>query len=354
MDQALEQLLLNNPLRDWLIALATTAVVFLVLWQTLRFLGRRLRRLAERTGADNHDLLADLTEQTRRPLLLLLAAFAGLTLLDLPAAWRPWGQVVFLTAVFLQSGVWGNRLVEFALTRALRRRLDSEADARTVLRVIGGVARVVVWTLVLLLVLDNLPGVEVSSLLASLGVAGIAVGLALQNILGDIFASMSIALDRPFVIGDFIIVGELMGTVEHIGLKSTRLRSLSGEQLVFANSDLLQSRIRNYKRMRERRVASRLGVTYSTTHDQLERLPGLIRAAIEADPNTRFDRAHFSGYGDFALEFEYVYYVLAPEHNLYMDVQQGINLRLHRSFEEVGVEFAFPTQTIHLARGGGT
>lgn len=353
MEEALQLMFLDNPLRTWLIALGLTAAVFLTLRLLARLLGRRLHRAAKRTGSDGLDLAADLVEQTRGPFLLLLAAFAGSALLQLPESWGPWGRVLLLTATFVQTGVWANRLVEFLMTRALRRRLDSEAEARTVLRVLGGVARVVVWTLILLLVLDNLPGVEVSSLLASLGVAGIAIGLALQNVLGDLFASMSIALDRPFVIGDFIIVGDMMGTVEHIGMKSTRLRSLSGEQLVFSNADLLQSRVRNYKRMQERRVIVRLRVTYTTPRDRLELLPDLIRRAIQAEEQARFDRAHFAAYGDFALEFEYVYYVLSPDYNIYMDIQQRVNLRLHAALAEHGVEFAYPTQTIHLLGKAG-
>jgi small-conductance mechanosensitive channel len=199
-------------------------------------------------------------------------------------------------------------------------------------------------------VLENL-NFDVSALVASLGVGGIAVALAAQNILGDLFASLSILFDKPFVVGDFIIVDDLPGTVEKVGLKTTRVRSLFGEQLVFSNNDLLSSRIKNYKRMEERRVVFPLGVTYQTGAEQLELIPGIIKKTIEKQEKVRFDRSHFKGYGDFALLFETVYWVTEPDYNLYMDIQQKINLELFHLFEEQGIEFAYPTQTIHLAAG---
>jgi len=174
------------------------------------------------------------------------------------------------------------------------------------------------------------------------------VALAVQNILADLFASLSIALDQPFVIGDFIIVGDYLGTVENIGLKTTRVRSLSGEQLIFANNDLLNSRIRNYKRMGERRVVFSFGVTYQTAYDKLKTIPGVVQDIIESYENTRFDRAHFSEFGDFSLAFEVVYFVRSPDYNEYMDIQQGINLALVEHFEQEGIEFAYPTQTLFV------
>jgi small-conductance mechanosensitive channel len=212
------------------------------------------------------------------------------------------------------------------------------------------VGKLVLWSVALLLVLENL-NFDVSALVASLGVGGIAVALAAQNILGDLFASLSILFDKPFVVGDFIFVGDMMGTVEKVGLKTTRVRSLFGEQLVFSNNDLLSSRIKNYKRMEERRVVFTLGVTYQTNAEQLELIPGIIKETIENQEKVRFDRSHFKGYGDFALLFETVYWVTDPDYNLYMDIQQRINLELFRHFEEQGIEFAYPTQTIHLAAG---
>lgn len=208
-------------------------------------------------------------------------------------------------------------------------------------------SRVAVWSLVALMMLANL-GVDVTALVAGLGIGGVAVALALQNILSDLFASISILLDKPFVVGDFIIVGEELGTVEKIGIKTTRVRSLGGEQLIFANNDLLQSRVRNYKRMDERRIVFRVGIVYETPGDKLEAISGMLREIVEGIEQTRFDRAHFAEFGDFALQFEVVYYVLSSDFAIYRDIQQRINLAIFRRFERESIGFAYPTQMLHI------
>jgi small-conductance mechanosensitive channel len=233
------------------------------------------------------------------------------------------------------------------VARARKRRMSSSPAAATSLAAVGIVARLVAWSMVLLVMLDNL-GIDVTALVASLGVGGVAVALAVQNILGDLFASFSIIFDKPFVVGDFLMIDTHLGSVEHVGLKTTRLRSLTGEQLVFSNSDLLRSRIRNFGRMMERRVSFEIGVTYQTPREQLRRIPGMLRHAIESQPNTRFDRAHFKSYGDFSLVFEIVYYVATADYNTYMDIQQEINLSVHEQFEKDGIEFAYPTRTVFV------
>jgi len=202
---------------------------------------------------------------------------------------------------------------------------------------------------VLLMALENF-GVNITTFITGLGVGGVAVALAVQNILGDLFASLSIVLDKPFVIGDSLAVGEFQGTVEHVGLKTTRLRSLGGEQLIFSNGELTKSRMRNYGRMAERRVVFKIGVTYDTPREKLAQIPAWIKQIITEQPQTRVDRSHFAAYGDFALTFETVYYVLSPDYNTYMDIQQTINLKIHERFEKEGIEFAFPTQTLILER----
>ena len=198
-----------------------------------------------------------------------------------------------------------------------------------------------------MIALDNL-GVNVSALIAGLGVGGIAVALAVQNILGDLFASFSIVLDKPFVIGDFIIVENFLGTIEHIGLKTTRVRSLSGEQLIFSNTDLLKSRIRNYKRMYERRIVFSIGVVYQTSHEKLTKIPNIIKHIINQQEQTRFDRAHFKEYGPYALNFEIVYWIENPDYNIYMEIQQAINLKIFQQFESEGIEFAYPSQSLYI------
>ncbi|MGB3051563.1 MAG: mechanosensitive ion channel family protein, partial [Polyangiales bacterium] len=229
------------------------------------------------------------------------------------------------------------------------RQTEEDGANRTTMNALSFIARLVLWITVFLLVIDNL-GIDVTALVAGMGIGGIAIALAVQNILSDLFASLSIVLDKPFVNGDFIVVGDMAGSVEHVGIKTTRIRSISGEQLVFSNSDLLQSRVRNFGRMEQRRVVFSLGVTYQTPAEKLERIPSLIRAAIEAQDSVRFDRSHFASYGDSALNFETVYYVESSDYAQHMDILQAINLRIYRTFEDEGIEFAYPTQTLFVAK----
>jgi small-conductance mechanosensitive channel len=196
-------------------------------------------------------------------------------------------------------------------------------------------------------------GFNITTLLASLGIGGIAVALAVQNILGDLFASLSITMDQPFVIGDFIIVDQCVGTVQFIGLKTTRIRSLSGEQIILSNSDLLKSRIRNYKKMLERRVIFWFAIGHSTAVEQVAAVPGQLKRIIEERPQVRFDRAHFQEFNESGLKFEVVYYVLDPDYNLYMDIQQAINLGMLRAFRAEGISFSFPGRTLMLQTTGG-
>jgi small-conductance mechanosensitive channel len=255
-----------------------------------------------------------------------------------------------VVVVLLQMAVWGNAAITFWLARITARRRDGEhADlgSVTTLNALGVLARVVVWVVIFLLALQNF-GVNITALITGLGIAGIAVALAVQNILGDVLASLSIVIDKPFVIGDYIVVDTFQGTVEDVGLKTTRLRSLSGEQIIFSNSELLKARIRNYKRMTERRATFTIGLQYDTPPDKVERVPQIIRELITSIPQTRLDRTHFQGFGDSALNIETVYFVLVPDYVLYMDIQQQINLTLLRRFAEEGIEFAFPTRTVMI------
>ncbi len=211
------------------------------------------------------------------------------------------------------------------------------------------IMRQFVWSLAGIILLDNF-GYKVSSLIAGLGIGGIAVAIAAQALLKDFFSYFSILFDRSFKLGDFIIVGDYMGTVEHIGIKTTRIRSLGGEQLIFSNTDLTDSRVRNYKLMEKRRVLFRLGVTYQTPLRQLKDIPKIIENIIKNAKDTAFDRAHFFSYGDFSLIFEVVFYINGSDYNKYMDIQQEINFAIKEEFEKRGIEFAYPTQTLFVTK----
>ena len=337
----------GNTLAEWGWAALVGVLVMVGVWLGLRLVLARVRAISRRTQTDLDDLVVDLLGRTKLLFVLLVGVWAASVPLALDPLLERWIRAVLVVGLLLQAGFWGTAGINYALERYRRRQLELDPSGATAVGALSFIARLLLWTVVVLTALANV-GVDITAFIASLGIGGIAVALALQSVLSDLFASLSIVLDKPFVVGDFIIVGDYMGTVEHVGLKTTRIRSLSGEQLVFSNSDLLGSRIRNYKRMEERRALFTLGVTYDTGYERLRQIPGMIREAVESEENTRFDRAHFKEYGGSALVFETVYYMLVPDYNAYMDTQQAINLEIYRRFEAEGIEFAFPTRTVHM------
>ena len=342
-----EQTYYGNTVLDWLAALGVVVATALLLYLAKRIILSRLTAWSKKTETRLDDFAVDILAGTRFLFLLIIAFYFGSQYLELPA--KPTRLITHFAviALLVQVALWGNRGIALWLGDYLKRHKDTDAASATTVSVLGFIARVALWAVLLLMILDNL-GFNITTLVASLGIGGIAVALAVQNILGDIFASLSIAMDKPFVIGDFIIVGEQLGTVEYIGLKTTRIRSLSGEQIVFSNTDLLNSRIRNFKRMYERRVLFGFGVIYQTPLDKLKRIPEMLREIIGKQEHARFDRAHFREYGDSSLNFEVVYYVLKPDYNVYMDIQQAINLAIFERFAAEGIDFAYPTRTLYV------
>jgi small-conductance mechanosensitive channel len=347
----LERVFFENTLKAWLIACGVALLGFLALSILKKVSGRKVGALAHKTATDVDDFILDLILRTKAFFLLLLSLYLGSHFLSLPGTAKQILGRLTILALLIQLAIWGNGLFDCWRERIQRQKKEEDPASLATYTALGFLVRLALWTVVLLLALDNF-GINITALVAGLGVGGIAVALALQNILGDLFASMSILLDKPIVIGDFIVVDDLMGRVEHIGLKTTRLRSLGGEQLVFSNSDLLRSRIRNYQRMEERRIVFNVGVVYQTSPEKLAAIPGMIEEIIKAQELARFDRSHFKAFGNFSLDFENVYYVNSPDYNIYMNVQQAINLAVFRRFQDEGIEFAYPTQTILINRGG--
>ncbi len=346
----LEKVFYENTFKAWLIFLGVASLVYIALSIFKKIVGRKAAAFAQKTSTEVDDFVAELINRTKFFFLFLLSLYLGSHFLSLPDSVRQALNRLVVLALLIQFAIWGNGLFECWRERVRRQKKEEDPASQTTYAALGFLVRLALWTIVLLLVLDNF-GIDITALVAGLGVGGIAVALAVQNILGDLFASMSILLDKPIVVGDFIVVDSLMGTVEHIGLKTTRLRSLGGEQLVFANSDLLKSRIRNYKRMEERRAVFSLGVVYQTPPEKLAAIPGMIKEIINAQESARFDRSHFKTFGNFSLDFETVYYIKSPDYNIYMDVQQAINLAIFHRFQAEGIEFAYPTQTIFVDQG---
>jgi small-conductance mechanosensitive channel len=322
-------------------------IVFAVAW----IAKRRLAAAASTTG-DVDDFLLDVVQRTSFLLVILPAAYAGTRALKLDPEAAALLRTFARLSLIAQTALWSGAVIDFVLRRYRRRRVEADPAAITTIRAFRMAALAGVWAIAVLVGLDNL-GIDITALVTGLGIGGVAIALATPNILGDLFASLSIVLDKPFVVGDFIRSGEQMGVVEQIGLKTTRVRALTGEQLVFSNADLLQSRIQNFKRMNERRVVFRIGVTYQTTAELLERIPSMVRGIIEAAGEVRFDRAHFAAFGPSSYDFELVYYVLSADYNVFMDIQQTVNLAIVRAFEREGIEFAYPTQTLFVQSTNG-
>jgi small-conductance mechanosensitive channel len=304
-----------------------------------------LSKRAARTPGKVDDLLAELTGRTSHLFLMALAILAAVTWVELPPRVERLGRGLATLVCLVQVGLWTSRIIRELVDRRMESATNQGGlrEHQAVVRLLTLGMRLVLWAILVLVALDNL-GVNITALVTGLGVGGVAVALATQNILGDVFASVSILLDKPFVPGDFISIDDYMGSVEQIGIKTTRLRSPGGELIIFSNGDLLKSRVRNYKTQRERRIVFRFTIVTETPTEKVQALPGELRAIVErqAQGKIRFDRAHFAAYTDQGLLFEIVYFVLDADYGLYMDVQQSINLELHRALAKEGVALATP------------
>jgi small-conductance mechanosensitive channel len=339
---------LGNDLGEWTLALITFLVTFTVLPILMRYISAVRRRWTPSEQHQVHtalELTALLVERTSRVFVWAAALYLGSRHLSFPPKAERVLTVVIVSLFWMQMALWGMAAVRYAIDLRRRRSAGLDALLASSIDVILFAAGLLIWAMALLLALDNL-GVQIKPLLAGLGIGGIAVALAVQTVLGDLLASMSIALDKPFGIGDFLTVGDCQGTVEHIGVKSTRLRALSGEQIIMSNAEILKTRVRNFGRMRERRAVFQFGVTYDTRADALAAIPAEVRKIVEAIPDTRYDRCHFLTYGDTALQFEAVYFVTKPEFNAYADIQQRINLEMLERFRAMKVSFAAPTRAV--------
>jgi small-conductance mechanosensitive channel len=342
----LEQEVYGSGLGKWVLAAAISLGVLLMALLLRAILLRQLP--APKDDPDLHcpTVLHEIVHRTSTLFLLMAALYAGTTFLELPDSVHRIIRSVFVVALFIQLALWADRIASAILAWRLAP-LKSKSSMRNALALIQFGVRVAVWSIALLLIFENL-GFDVTALVAGLGVGGIAVALAAQSVLGDLFSSLAIILDRPFEVGDFITFGDQSGTVEKIGIKTTRIRALSGEQIAVSNTDLVTVRVHNFKRMNERRVVLVLGVTYDTPADKLERIPDMVKEIVEGADKVRFDRAHFRSFGGSALEFEVVYWVLSGDYAVFMDCQQAINFAIFRAFEGEDIEFAFPSQTLYV------
>ncbi len=350
MQNILQESLLGRPASDWIAASAALCVIAFGV-PVVRGIIRRRAGEVKNTPRTVRELVAALNARWLRLTTLVIAAAVAAFMLRPDERLGTVVRIALIVVLSVQLIRLFPVVIDWVIARlsGVERTEDASRSLTGTLTGLRWLVMLVVYSVILLLALQNM-GINVTAMIAGLGVGGIAVALAVQNILGDLFGSLTIALDRPFVVGDFIVVGSEMGTVEHVGLKTTRVRSLSGEQLVFSNSDLLASRIRNFKRMKERRVVFGFGVVYGTGPEKLRTASAIVRAAVEAQKTARFDRCHFFRFGTSSLDFEVVYYVDSPDFNAYMDVQQAIHLAIVDEFRKAGITFALPAQVLHVSR----
>lgn len=331
---------LNISASQWLWACTLAVIYFLLILSVWKIVIYKLKKFATNTVNFVDDVLVEVLESTKYLTFALVAFLLAIRILDLPEKWLDrLGHVTFII-VGLQVAIWASKAITVWTNKRLTSR-EGEVPNPVITAMLSWVFTAVVWSVLLLTILANV-GVNITAFVASLGIGGVAVALAVQNILSDLFASLSIGLDKPFVIGDFIVFNDVMGNVERVGLKTTHIRSLAGEQIVCSNTELLKNTIHNYKRMSQRRVVFGFGVSYATPPEKLEKIPGLIKGMIEKIEKTRFDRAHFKGFSSVTLDFEVVYFIVTDDFNLYMDIQQSINLNVMRTLKELNVEFALP------------
>jgi small-conductance mechanosensitive channel len=335
-----------NPAGQWVLALLLFGITFTVLPLAKGYISGRRRKWAEanRDLPDAIEVITLLVSRTSKLFLFTLAIALAETQLVFPKDVHRIVQIAIVLTFWFQIGLWGMAAVRFAIERRARRNGGLDPALASSIDIIIFIAGLTIWAMAFLLALDNL-GVEIKPLLAGLGIGGIAVALAVQTVLSDLLASMSIALDKPFAVGDALQVDDLNGTVEHIGVKSTRIRSLTGEQIIISNADILKSRVRNNGRMRDRRASFFINVSYETPPEKLRAIPGIVQDIVMKQPKTRFDRCHLLTMSDWALRYETVFFITEADYTLYANAQQDINIEIVEALKKLGVEIAYPYPT---------
>lgn len=342
----LQVAILQIPVYLWIAALGIFFFVFLTTVLVRKIFLIRYQRLSALRAQDVNALIAGEIGRMKIFFIFILSIFLGSLVLPLQEGPREFINLVMVIALMIQIGIWGMGIINFLIDRKAKATVEEDPGTFTTLVTLKKAAQFILWTIIILVIFENLPGIEVTSLLAGLGIGGVAVALAVQNILGDLFSSLTIVLDKPFVLGDSITVDQYSGTVEKIGLKSTRIRSFQGEQLIFSNSDLLSSRIQNFKRMNRRRTIIHLIVSADTPYEKLKRIPEMVAEEIDGLDQVTFDRAHMFDIGGTGIDYEIVYYLETQDYTVYMDRRQAINFALLERLQAEGIRLATPMHTV--------
>lgn len=343
MNSFWELVFLQNTIKSWVTAIVIMLLIILTARIVQQVVLKRIRRITDRTSSTLDDFMISLIERSAMPLLYFIAVYAASRYLERTEFVNKIIQATFISVtVFFVIRAIGD-LFSYIFQRFTSKDGDQLRQAKGILLII----KIILWLGGVVFLLDNL-GYNITTIVTGLGIGGIAIALAAQAVLADLFSYLVIFFDKPFEVGDFIVIGDKSGIVEYIGIKTTRLRTLSGEQLIMSNTDLTNSRVQNFKRMEKRRVVLSIGVTYETGSEKLKMIPAIIQEIIGQQEDVQFDRAHFSGFGDFSLKFELVYYLMTADYLKYMDSQQSLLLNLYERFEKEQIEFAYPTQKLLL------
>lgn len=329
----------------WTLAIVLSVGPALGLRFLLKLGANRLRRSSDLSGHLLPNLVASAFEGTRAWVMAAWIFSLFVAVLDETQKSAHVAHVALAVITCYQFALWGLGMIQCWRGMSLQHPHHEDPSSAGAINLISSIAKGLLLAVILMLGLSNV-GVNVSALVASLGVGTLAIGIAAQNILGDLLASISIVLDKPFVVGDFIVVGDQLGTVETIGLKTTRLRALSGEQLIFPNKKLIENNIQNFKRMWQRRVVLKLAVPHATPVQKLEQIPGWIQEFIAADAKLKLDRVHLAGVTGSSIDFEIVFFVLDPDYNLFMDHQQALFFEIFHKLAQENVRLAQPTQRL--------
>ncbi len=339
----LDTLFLENPLSSWLKGLLTAILVWLVLTLLRHF----ILKLTVRTHREE-SLLHQLTQSFSQITIIIIALASLTAFLTLPDQAHQILRIVYLVAAGLQAGRWLTSLVDHWVHTQISAVPEGEVSRRASITTLSGFFKVAIWVIVVLIVLDNIPNFNLSSIIAGIGLGGIAIGLAAQNVIKDLLSSLTINLDKPFTVGDSIQVGDISGTVENIGIRSTRLKTLSGEELIISNNDLLSSRVQNFQKMEERRVSFMLSVDYGTPLEKLQQIPDILEEVISPINLLRFGRAHLKAFGENALQYEVVYFVTSGNFADFVQGQHALNLALLKRFQQEEIKFGSVTPSLKV------
>ncbi len=338
----------GNIVQDYLIAFLALVVSMFFLKIFKFMVLKKLKRLSAKTRTDTDDLLIKVIDDIKWPFFILLSVFISIQFIRAPVLAENilFYLILVVGTYYIVKGI--QHFIDYGTKKIIHARKQEEEEADTsVVELLSKIFKIILWIIGVFFILSNL-GYNITPMIAGLGIGGVAIAFALQNVLSDIFASVSLYLDKPFKPGDFIVVENDMGVVKKIGIKSTRLETLQGQELIMPNKELTETRVNNYKKMEKRRVVFNFGVVYQTPTEKLQKIPVIVNNIINRIELARIDRAHFTKFGDFSLNFEVVYYINTNDYNKYMDVQQEINLAIKEQFEKEGIEMAFPTQTVFI------